>query len=93
MIPDFKTFIKESIWSDIQDRSAGDTVRKEDDTFIIEGKAINRLMGRINIDDNESMYYFQKSLKTLGIEDELKKQGIKEGDLVKVLNWTFEWYE
>ena len=24
---------------------------------------------------------------------ELKKQGIKEGDLVKVLNWTFEWYE
>ena len=31
MIPDFKTFIKESIWSDIQDRSAGDTVRKEDD--------------------------------------------------------------
>ena len=30
MIPDFKTFIKESIWSDIQDRSMGKTVRKED---------------------------------------------------------------
>ena len=30
MIPDFKTFISESIWSDIQDRSSGDTVRKED---------------------------------------------------------------
>ena len=69
------------------------TVRKEDDVFIIEGKAINRLMGRINMDDNESMYYFQKSLKNLGIEDELKRQGIKEGDTVKVLNWTFEWYE
>lgn len=69
------------------------TVRKEEGIFIIEGKAINRLMGRINIDDNESMYYFQKNLKSLGIEDELKKQGIQEGDLVKVLNWTFEWYE
>ena len=69
------------------------TVRKENDVFIIEGKAINRLMGRINIDDNESMYYFQKSLKNLGIEDELKRQGIKEGDTVKVLNWTFEWYQ
>ena len=69
------------------------TVRKENDEFIIEGKAINRLMGRINVDDNESMYYFQKSLKNLGIEDELKRQGIKEGDIVKVLNWTFEWYE
>ncbi len=69
------------------------SVRKEEDIFVIEGKAINRLMGRINIDDNESMYYFQKNLKTLGIEDELKRQGIKEGDLVKILNWTFEWYE
>ena len=31
MIPDFKTYLKESIWSDIQDRSSGETVRKEDD--------------------------------------------------------------
>ena len=30
MIPDFKTYITESIWSDIQDRSMGKTVRKED---------------------------------------------------------------
>ena len=69
------------------------TVRKEDDMYIVEGKAVTRLMGRINIDDNESMYYFQKKLKEIGIEDELKRQGICEGDLVKMLNWTFEWYE
>jgi hypothetical protein len=31
MIPDFKTYIKESIWSDIQDRSTGEVVRKEDE--------------------------------------------------------------
>ena len=30
MIPDFKTYIKESIWSDIQDRSSGETIREED---------------------------------------------------------------
>ena len=77
----------------LNDDSNDFTVRKEDGIFIIEGKAINRLMGRINIEDNESMYYFEKSLKQLGIEAELKKQGIKEGDTVKVLNWTFEWYE
>lgn len=69
------------------------TVRKDGDTYIVEGKAVNRLMGRINVDDNESMYYFQKKLKELGIEAELKKQGICEGNYVKMLNWTFEWYE
>ena len=36
MIPDFKTFISESIWSDIQDRSSGDTVRKEDDVNLLD---------------------------------------------------------
>ena len=38
MIPDFKTFIKESIWSDIQDRSMGKTVRREDDVDLMSGE-------------------------------------------------------
>ena len=36
MIPDFKTYIKESIWSDMQDRSAGDKIRKEDDVNLLD---------------------------------------------------------
>lgn len=85
--------VEERVVYTLDEDKDGFTVRKDGDKFIIEGKAINRLMGRINVDDNESMYYFQKNLKSLGIEDELKKQGIKEGDLVQILNWTFEWYE
>lgn len=38
MIPDFKTFIKESVWSDIQDRSTGETTRKEDDVNLLDGE-------------------------------------------------------
>ena len=30
MVKTFKEFIGESIWSDIQDRSSGDVIRKED---------------------------------------------------------------
>lgn len=36
MIPDFKTFISESIWSDMQHRSAGDKIRKEDDVNLLD---------------------------------------------------------
>ena len=85
--------VEERVVYTLDEDKDGFIVRKDGDKFIIEGKAINRLMGRINVDDNESMYYFQRNLKSLGIEDELKKQGIKEGDLVQILNWTFEWYE
>ena len=31
MIPDFKTYIGESVWTDMQKRSSGDDIRKEDD--------------------------------------------------------------
>lgn len=51
MIPDFKTYIGESIWTDIQRRSAGDTVRKEDD--------IN------NLDSEGLTYYLKKHYKPL----------------------------
>lgn len=68
-------------------------VRIEEGDYIVEGPAIERLMGRVNIQDNESMYYFQKCIKEMGIEAKLKEKGVKEGDTVRVLDWHFEWYE
>ena len=63
-----------------------------DGEYVISGPAVERLMGRVNIQDNESMYYFQRQLTELGIEARLKNMGIKEGDSVKILDWEFEWY-
>ena len=63
-----------------------------DGEFIVSGPAVERLMGRVNIQDNESMHYFQKQLTELGIEAKLKAKGVKEGDTVKILEWEFEWY-
>ena len=63
-----------------------------DGEYVVSGPAVERLMGRVNIQDNESMHYFQKQLTQLGIESKLKAMGIKEGDSVKMLEWEFEWY-
>ena len=68
------------------------TVTRDEKEYVVEGPAIERLMGRINIGDNESMHYFQKVIRQLGIEEELIKKGVKEGDTVKFLEWEFEWY-
>lgn len=68
------------------------SVRIEDGVYVVDGPAIEKLLGRVNMEDNESLYYFQKSIKTLGVEDRLKQMGIKEGDTVKFIIWEFEWY-
>ena len=66
---------------------------EEDGVFYVKGRAVDRLMGRINIEDNESIYYLQKCLKNMGIEDKLKELGVCEGDTVKISDWELEWYE
>ena len=69
------------------------TVTKQKEKFIVEGKAVYRIMSRVNMDDNESIYYFHKCLENTGINAKLKEMGIKQGNIVKMLDWEFEWYE
>ena len=69
------------------------TIKEEDGVYIVSGRAVERLMGRVNIEDNESMYYLQKSLKNMGIEEKLKQMGVCEGDTVILADWELEWYE
>ena len=69
------------------------TITKEDGMFVIRGEAVERIMRRVNIGDNESLYYFQKSLDNLGVNEKLKQMGIKEGDIVKIDDYELEWEE
>ena len=85
--------IEEKMVYTLKDKEQEWTARKEGDIFIVEGRAVDRLMGRINIEDNESMYYFHKCLKNMGIDDKLKELGICDGDTVLISDWELEWQE
>ena len=76
-----------------EDDKGFEIIKEDDDVYVVTGAKVERLIGRVNMSDNESMHYFEKSLREIGIEAELKKMGIKEGDTVKFLDWEFEWYE
>ncbi len=94
-----KTLPKEEL-IDIEDRKVYSlkdeddyTITKEEGIFVIKGEAVERVMRRVNIADNESLYYFQKSLDTLGVNEKLRKMGIKEGDIVRIDDYELEWEE
>ena len=84
---------KEKIVYTLEEKEEDFTVTQEKGKFLVEGKAVYRIMSRVNMDDNESLYYFHKYLENTGINAKLKEMGIKEGDIVKMLDWEFEWYE
>lgn len=66
-------------------------VTRKDDMYVVTGKSVERIMKRVNIGDNESLYYFQKSLAELGVNEKLKKAGVRSGDIVKILDYELEW--
>ena len=85
--------IEEKVVYTLEDKKDEWAIIEEDGKFIVSGRAIQRLMGRVNIEDNESMYYLQKCLKNMGIEAKLKEMGVCEGDTVILDDWELEWYE
>ena len=48
-------------------------------------------MNDINPEDYESLQYFQKVLNMSGIINELKRQGVKDGDTVRIFDFEFDY--
>ena len=96
-----KTLPKEEI-VDIDDRIVYTLEEEEEEPFtvevingeyVVQGPAAERIMRRVNVGDNESFAYLQRSLKKIGIDDALRKAGIQDGDSVLLVDWEFEWYD
>ncbi|MCR3758222.1 GTPase ObgE [Clostridium felsineum] len=66
------------------------TIRKEDDTYIIEGTFVDRLLASVNVNEPDSFRYFHKVLKNKGVMAKLEEMGIKDGDMVRLNDFEFE---
>ena len=63
----------------------------EDNTYIVEGKWLERLMSNINFGDYESRMFFDKMLRENGVFQQLEDLGIKDGDIVSMYELEFEY--
>jgi len=61
--------------------------------FRVRGDRIERLAGGIDWDSPDAAAYFQGFLVRTGIERELRKLGVREGDTVRVGKIELEWQE
>lgn len=75
----------------LDDKEESYTITKEGKIFVVTGEKVDRILRKVNITDNESLYYLHKKLDEIGLNQELKKRGIKDGDTVKIGNYEMEW--
>ena len=91
-LPPVKQYEKEEIPLDtlLAKQNTGFTITVEDDVYIVEAEWLIRILCRTDLDDYESLQYFQRVLISSGIIDALREKGIQEGDIVSIYDFEFE---
>lgn len=66
---------------------------KDNEIWVVTGDNLEKLLKMTRFNSDESALRFAKKLKNLGVDDELKALGAKEGDIVRILDQEFEYEE
>ena len=67
------------------------TIRRENNTFYVEGAWLLNLMGQINFDDYESLNFFQRVLQKSGVFEALEAKGCRDGNTVSIYDFEFDY--
>ena len=91
-LPPIKRYETESIPLEMFEKQndKGFTIRVEDGVYFVEAPWLLKILQRTDLDDYESLQYFQRVLTSSGIIDALRERGINEGDTVSIYELEFD---
>lgn len=65
-------------------------IREEDGSYTVDAPWLVRILDGSDVDDYESLQYFQRQLMDAGLVDELVRQGAKENDTIHIGEYEFD---
>ena len=67
------------------------TIRRENNTFYVEGEWLYNLVGQVNFEDYESLNFFQRVFKKSGVFELLEQKGCTDGMTVSIYDFEFDY--
>lgn len=67
--------------------------REDDATWILSGDKLEKLFVMTNFDREESTMKFARQLRGMGVDETLRTMGAKDGDLVRIKDFVFEFVD
>ncbi|KRG11446.1 GTPase ObgE [Lederbergia galactosidilytica] len=67
--------------------------RDPDSAFVISGDVIERLFKMTDFSRDESVRRFARQMRGMGVDDALRERGAKDGDIIRILEFEFEFVE
>lgn len=69
------------------------SIAREDGIFIVTGKEIETHFDRTDFANDDSVRRFQSIVRLMGIEDALRAEGAKEGDVIRIKDLEFDFVD
>lgn len=67
--------------------------REPNGSFVISGEKVEKLFKMTDFSREESVRRFARQLRGFGVDEALRQKGAKDGDIVKLLEYEFEFIE
>lgn len=83
---------KRRVWELTPSGSAFE-VTKEGDTFVVKGGEVERLVQRLDLSTRDAQEYLMERLERLGVMAALRRQGLSQGDTVRIGEVELEYQE
>ena len=67
--------------------------RDADASWILSGEKLEKLFKMTNFEHDETIMRFARQLRAMGVDEALRARGAKDGDIVRIGNFEFEFVE
>ncbi len=67
--------------------------RDDDGAYVLSGDALEKLFKMTDFSRDESVRRFARQMRGMGVDEALRERGAKDGDLVRILKFEFEFIE
>lgn len=67
--------------------------RDDDGAYVLSGAKIEKLFKMTDLTRDESIQRFSRQMRSMGIDEALRERGAKDGDVVRLMNYEFEFIE
>lgn len=70
-----------------------DITRADDGVFELSGDELERLFKMTDFTKKEASQRFARQMRQMGVDKELRKHGIQDGDIVRIMDFEFEFFD
>lgn len=69
------------------------TITRDNETYVVESPRIERMMKRMQLNSHDAILKLARTMRHMGIDEELRKRGATDGTIVRIGDFEFEFVE